>query len=151
MEKRIFREDVKRDQEETQDRQRSILSIRNPRHSEQHSDFTKIQSPRLKRHKCHSNRTSLSLSLTRYSFFLSFVCYLLSHKRVLIKTIFCCLLKNEFSLFFELLSNLATHITWPSEEDPAELCHHPCARRGSFKHSVGTEGFDKANSRKLMW
>ena len=23
--------------------------------------------------------------------------------------------------------------------------------RGSFKHSVGKEGFDKANSRKLMW
>ena len=59
------------------------------------------------------------------------------------------LLLNEFSLFFELLNNLATHITWLSEEDPAELCHpHLC---GSFKHSVGMEGFDKANSRKVMW
>ena len=26
------------------------------------------------------------------------------------------------SLFFELLDNLATHITWLSEEDPVELC-----------------------------
>ena len=40
----------------------------------------------------------------------SFVCYLLSHKRVSIKTIFLLLL-NEFSLFFELLDNLATNIT----------------------------------------
>ena len=30
--------------------------------------------------------------------------------------------KSSFSLFFELLDNLATHITWSSEEDPAELC-----------------------------
>ena len=47
MEKRIFRVDEKRDQEETQDSQRSIPSILDPRHSEQPSDFTKIQSPRL--------------------------------------------------------------------------------------------------------
>ena len=35
------------------------------------------------------------------------------------------LLNNGFSLFFELQDNLATHITRPSEEDPAELCHPP--------------------------
>ena len=38
------------------------------------------------------------------------------------KNNFLLLLNNGFSLFFELLDNLATHITWPSEEDPAELC-----------------------------
>ena len=32
------------------------------------------------------------------------------------------LLNNEFSLFFEMLDNLATYITWPSEEDPAKMC-----------------------------
>ena len=63
-----------------------------------------------------------------------FACYLLSHKR--------------FSVFFELLDNLATHITWLSEEDLAELSSH---LRGSFKHSVGSEEFDKANNRKQMW
>ena len=47
MVKRIMREDEKKDQEETQDCQRSIPSIVDPRHSEQPSDFTKIQSPRL--------------------------------------------------------------------------------------------------------
>ena len=36
------------------------------------------------------------------------------------KNDFLLLLNNDFSLFFELL---ATHITWPSEEDPAELCY----------------------------
>ena len=64
------------------------------------------------------------------------------------KNDFLLLLNNGFSLFFELLDNLATHIIFPSEEDPAELCQPPL--RGSFKH-VGMEGFDKANSRKLMW
>ena len=39
--------DEKRDQEETQDCQKSISSILDPRHSEQPSDVTKIQSPRL--------------------------------------------------------------------------------------------------------
>ena len=42
MEKQIIREDEERDQEETQDCQRSIPSILDPRHSEQPSDFTKI-------------------------------------------------------------------------------------------------------------
>ncbi len=32
---------------------------------------------------------------------------------------------NGFSLFFELLDNLAIHVTWPSEEDPAELRQLP--------------------------
>ena len=41
------------------------------------------------------------------------------------KNDFLLLLNNEFSLFFELLDNLATHITWQSEEDPAELCQLP--------------------------
>ena len=45
--------------------------------------------------------------------------------------------------------SLATHITWPSEEDLAELCQPPLC--GSFKHSVGSEVFDKVESRKLMW
>ena len=35
------------------------------------------------------------------------------------------LLNNGFSLFFGLLDYLATHITWPSEEDPAELRQPP--------------------------
>ena len=78
-----------------------------------------------------THRLDLIRCLSRYSFFYlprkqtSFVGYLLYHKRVSIKTIFYCLLNNMFSLFFELLPNLATHITWPSEEDPAELCPHP--------------------------
>ena len=42
--KRIIREDEERDQEEIQDCQRSILSILDAKHSEQPSDFTKIQS-----------------------------------------------------------------------------------------------------------
>ena len=37
--KQIIREYEERDQEETQDCQRSIPSILAPRHSEQHSDF----------------------------------------------------------------------------------------------------------------
>ena len=53
----------------------------------------------------------------------------------------------EIELFFVLLDNLAP-ITWPSEEDPAELCQQ---LRGSFKHNVGTEGFDKADIRELIW
>ena len=47
MVKRIIREGEKRDQEETQDCQKIIPSILDSRHSEQPSDFTKIQSPRL--------------------------------------------------------------------------------------------------------
>ena len=45
--KQILGEDEKRDQEETQDWQRSISSILNPGHSEEPSDVTKIQSRRL--------------------------------------------------------------------------------------------------------
>ena len=45
--KLIIREDEERDEEETQDCQRNILSILDPTHSEKLSDFTKIQSPRL--------------------------------------------------------------------------------------------------------
>ena len=90
--------------------------------------------------------------LFRYSFFFFFsgkkkslVCYLLSHKRVSIKMIFCCLLNNRFPLFFELLDNLATHITWPSE-DPAELYQPPfvdlsntaCAWKNLTKQTVGS-------------
>ena len=45
--KQILWEDEKRDQEETQDYQRSISSILDPKYSEQPSDVTKIQSPRL--------------------------------------------------------------------------------------------------------
>ena len=48
--KRIIREDEKRDQEETQDCQRSIPSILDLRHPKQLSDFTKLLSPRLKRY-----------------------------------------------------------------------------------------------------
>ena len=43
--KQILREDEKKDQEETEDCQRSISSIQDPRLSEQPSDVTKIQSP----------------------------------------------------------------------------------------------------------
>ena len=42
MEKQIIAEDEKRDQEVTQDCQRSISSTLDPRHTEQPSDFTKI-------------------------------------------------------------------------------------------------------------
>ena len=45
--KQIFREDEKRDQEETQDCQKSISSILDSRPPEQPSDVTKIQSLRL--------------------------------------------------------------------------------------------------------
>ena len=45
MVKRIIREDEERDQEETQDCQRSSPYILDPRHSEQPADFIKIQSP----------------------------------------------------------------------------------------------------------
>ena len=44
MEKRTFREDEKMDQEKTQNCHKSIPSILDPRHSEQPSDVTKIQS-----------------------------------------------------------------------------------------------------------
>ena len=43
MEKLIFRDDEKKDQEVTQDCQRSIPSTLDPRHSEQPSDFTKFK------------------------------------------------------------------------------------------------------------
>ena len=38
------------------------------------------------------------------------------------KNDFLLLLNDRFFLFFDLLDNQATHITWLSEEDPAELC-----------------------------
>ena len=41
------------------------------------------------------------------------------------KNDFLLLLNSGFSLFFQLLDNLATHITWPLEEDLAELCEPP--------------------------
>ena len=41
------------------------------------------------------------------------------------KNDFLLFVNNGFSLFFELLDDLATHITWPSEEDLAELCQPP--------------------------
>ena len=47
MVKQIIKQDEERDQKETQDYQKSIPSILDPRHSKQPSDFTKIQSPRL--------------------------------------------------------------------------------------------------------
>ena len=47
MVKRIIREDKDRDQEETQDCERSIPSILDPRHTEQTADFIKFQSPKL--------------------------------------------------------------------------------------------------------
>ena len=47
MVKRIIREDEERDKEETQDCQRSIPFIQDPRHSKKPADFIKIQSPRL--------------------------------------------------------------------------------------------------------
>ena len=40
------------------------------------------------------------------------------------KKTFLFFVNNGFSLFFELLDNLATPITWPSEEDPAESCQN---------------------------
>ena len=46
----VVREDEKKDQEETQDCQRSIPYILDPRHPEQPSNVMKIQSPRLWRH-----------------------------------------------------------------------------------------------------
>ena len=47
MEKLIFREDEKKNQEETQDCQRSIPSILDPWHSKQPLNLTKNQSPGL--------------------------------------------------------------------------------------------------------
>ena len=56
------------------------------------------------------------------------------------------MLNNRFSLFFELLDNLATHITWLSEEDLAELCQLPSvdlsnttwARKDLTKQTAGS-------------
>ena len=47
MVKRIIREDEERNQEETQDCQRRIPPIQDPRYSEQLAEFIKIQTPRL--------------------------------------------------------------------------------------------------------
>ena len=55
---------------------------------------------------------------------------------------------NEFSLFFELLDNLATHFTWLPEEDPAELCQPPLWIFPTQRWHGRT---DKENSRKQMW
>ena len=161
MVKRILREDKERNPEETQDCLRSISSILDLRHSEQPSDFTKSQSQTLE--------TLIILtaphrySSSRYFFFFFpgkqtlFTCYLLSHKRVSIKKTFL-LFVNGFPLFFELLDNLATHITCPSEEDPAELCPpHPFvdlsntvwARKDLTKQTVGSKcGSHEHNSHK---
>ena len=62
------------------------------------------------------------------------------------KNDFLLLLNNGFSQFFELLDNVATHITWLSEEDPAELCQPPSvdlsnsawARKDSTKQTAGS-------------
>ena len=100
-----------------------------------------------------SHRYSSSLDILSSSFFrkANIVCLLFIvsqtcfNKKHLLKIF----VNNEFSLFFELLDNVATHITRMSEEDPAELCQP--RRRGFFKHIMGTEELDKANSRKQMW
>ena len=138
MVKWIIREGEERDKEETQDCQRSIPSILDPRHPEQPLDFTKIQSP----------------FLSWYSFFFLlrkqtlFACYLLSHKHVSINTIFVICKQRVF------------FILWVGRQTN-QLCYQTNRRRsgwivstplrGSFKHSVGTEGFDKTNSWKQMW
>ena len=127
--KQILREDEKRHQEETEDWQRRIFSILDPRHSEQASDVTKFKVPDFRDvsvtltapHRHSSSLDILSSSVCQEIKHCLFVCYSLSHERVSIKTIFLLLLNNRFSLFFELLNNLATYITWPLE-DPAELC-----------------------------
>ena len=177
MVKRIFKENEKKNQEETQDCQRSFPFILDLRHSEQPADFIKVQSPGLKKHQCHHHssvssslfsvshhHSSVSSSLFSVIITLPFSIFFLLHfarKASIICLLFivlqicfnkshlCYQLITGFSLFFELPDNIATHITWTSEEDPAELSQTPL--RGSFKHSVGTERLEKSNSRKQMW
>ena len=71
---------------------------------------------------------------------------------------FLLVLNNGFSLFFELLVNLATHITWPSIEDPTELCqlhtvdlsNTSWARKDLTKQRVGSQcGSHEQNSYKF--
>ena len=79
-----------------------------------------------KRRYCYCHRTSSSHFLSRYSFFFlpgkkpRFLLFIVS-QTCFNKNDFLLLLNHGFSLFFELLDNLATHITLPSEEDPDKI------------------------------
>ena len=147
MVKRIIREDEVRDQEETQDCQRSILSSLDLRHFKQLADFIKIQSPRL---SCHTNRTSSSLFLSQYSFFF----FLTGNKNYL----FVIYYLNKNHLCYLLTTGFLNF--WVARQS-SHLYHLTVRRRsgwivsillrGYFKHSVGKERLDKANSWKQMW
>ena len=52
-------------------------------------------------------------------------------------------------LLFELLDNLATHITESSEEDPAELRQPPFVDLSNT--AWARKDLAKANSQKQMW
>ena len=128
MVKRITRKDEERDQEETQDCQRSIPSILDPRHPNNLQTLQKFKAPDLR---------DISVILTaphRHSFSLDILSTFCQESKHCLLVIYCLtnvfqwkpfllFVNNGFFLFFELLDNLATHITWSSEEDPVELCH----------------------------
>ena len=78
-----------------------------------------------------------------------FACYLLSQKRVSIKKkkIVICLQRVFCVLLVFRQSNHSYYLT--VKRRSGWIMSTPL--RGSFKHSVGTEGSDKAKSRKQMW
>ena len=98
MKKWIFREDEKRDQEETKDCQRNIPSVLDPRLSKRtSSDFTKIQVPGFR---------DISVILTaphRHSSFLDILSLFLPGKQTSFVCFFIvsqtCFNKNDFLLF----------------------------------------------------
>ena len=164
MVKRIIRDDEKKDQEETQDYQRSILSILDPRHSKQPlqkfkvPDFRNISVILTAPHRYSSSLDILSSSFGQESRHCFLVIYCLSN--VFQWKHFCYLLKAGFFLFFELLDYLATHITWLSGEDPVELYQHhfmdlsntAWARKDLTKQTVRSKsGSYEHNSYSKYW
>ena len=77
------------------------------------------------------------------------IVYYLSHNCVSIKTIFLLFVKQRvFSLLW--VARQSSHSYYLTMRRRSSwIVSTPF--RGSFKHSVGMEGFDKANSPKLMW
>ena len=116
MVKQIIRVDEDRDQKETHYCQRCIPSILDPRHSKQPSDFTKVPDFRdtsliLTAPHCHSSALYI-LSSFFFARKADIVCLLFIVSQTYFnKKTFLLFVNYGFSLFFELLDNLGTHIT----------------------------------------
>ena len=149
--KRILREDEKK-----VPRRNSRLSKKHPFHSRPEVLWTTVRRYKISVSDFRDvsvTLTHLIITLPLPIFFLllfsgkaNIVCLLFIVTQTCFNKIDFLLLNNRFFLFFELLDNIATHITWLSKEDPAELCQTPSvdlsntawARKNLTKQTVGS-------------